>query len=454
MTPTDSSVGESRMGLDLPVESKKMNNRNKHIALIIAIFTTTSFCIVDKVTYAGNKQVRRMEEINRLLEAASIKSPSIPVPEEIQNSKDWEKRRQYFEQRHLRFQEVEDKREKARNELAAMGDDVIDPLLKIFRGAKFDDAIIMVLKRIGTAKARGSLLNIALEPKNKSYESTRTAAARSYIALTNDKEDVKKLLASSDDDTLSVALQNLPGVTIDTELLKRLDELLQSTQYHPVLNFAIRTKATAVIAADTGSVLMQEKVLAIVKSLDTVEQMPKSNERFQYNRVGTFADRTYWLLARSLEKMKGIDTYLSQATNRRTGNPHRWLLAVRANRGDSSVKSQVHDSLEDPNMLERTVFRSYALQGYGKIGTTEDIDFLRGIAESDPVIMLNRGGLLLEIINGKPINNAGERGVIYDEFTIPEWERLSPRQRRPFIREDARQAIKAIQSVIPLDGKY
>jgi len=423
-----------------------MKNCNMYAASIFALVVTTCFIAVAQVSDAGNQQANRQEKIIQLLEVAGTKDLSIPIPEEIEKSRDMAKRKQYFEERHRKFQEIEAKREQARNELAAMGEEIIEPLLGMYRKGRYRSNIIRVLKKIGTPKAQSSLLNISLE--RNGFYNLGTSAAQYYIELAKNKEDIKKLLVSSDDDILDVALQNLPGVTIDSELLKRLDELLQSKQYHPVLNFSLRTKAAAVIEADTGSVLTKEKFSAIVKSLDTVEQMPKSNERFQNNEVGTFADRTYWLLARSLEKMKGIDTYLSEATNQRIGNPRRWLLAVRANRGDSSVKSQIHDSLEDPKMLERTVFRLYALQGYGKIGTTEDIDFLRSIAESDPVIMLDMGGILLETINSKPINNTGERAVIYDEFSIPEWEKLNPRQRIPLIRGRAQQAIQAIEKRI------
>lgn len=432
----------------MPGQSEEMKNRDEHINLMLRLVAAAILCVIAQVAYTGSAQAPRLEKINRLLEAASIKSPSIPVPEEIRNSKDWEKRRQYFEQRSLRFQQVEAKREQARNELAAMGEEIIDPLLEIYRRGKFRSNIILVLKKIAAPKAKVALLDISLE-RNGLYN-LGTLAARSYIELAENKEDIEKLLLSNDEDVLAVALQNLPGVKVDAELLKRLSELLQSSTYHPVLNYSLRIKAAAVIVADIGNAPIREKVFAIVDSLDTVEQMPKSNERLQYDRVGTFADQTYWLLARSLEKMKGAGKYLSEATERLTGNPRRWVQATRANRGDSSVKHQLREILEDPNMLERTLLRSYVLRGYGKIGTPKDFPFLHSIAQSDPVVLLDRGGPLLETINGRPINNSGERAVIYDEFTIHEWERLSPRQRRPFIREEAQRAIRAIQSVIVL----
>ena len=377
-----------------------MKNHNIYVALIFAFVVTTGFCAVAQVADTGNNRAERRANIKRLLEISGTKGPSIPVPEEIEKSRDMAKRKKYFVERHRKFQEIEAKREQARNELAAMGEEIIEPILEMYRSGRFDSSVIRVLKKIGTPKARISLLNISLELNG--FYNLGTSAARYYIELTKNKEDIKKLLVSSEDDILSVALQNLPGLTIDAELLKRLDELLQSTQYHPSSNFSLRIKAAAVISADTGSELMKEKVSAIVKSLDTVEHMPKFNERFQNSSIGTFADRTYLLLAMSLEKIKGADAYLSEATNRLTGNPRRWMLAVRAKRGDSSVKSQIRNFLEDPNMLERTLLRSYALQGYEKIGTTDDIVFLRSIAESDPLIVLFKGGPILETINVKP----------------------------------------------------
>lgn len=420
-----------------------MKKQKIYIAYIFGIVLAIVYLGIVQVADAGNKQAERQAKINRLLEILSTKRPSIPVPKEIYSEKDMAKRKQYFEERSRKFQEFEEKHKQARNELASMGDEVIDRLLEIFRSGKLKTHVVLVLKKIGTQNAQMALLNMALGQNG--FDRPDKLAARNYIELTKNKEDIQKLLVSSDEDILSIALQHLPGVMIDNELLKRLDELLQSTQYHPVLNFALRTKAAAVIAADSRSVLMQEKVSVVVKSLDTVEQMPESNERFQYNSIGTFADRTYLLLAMSLEKMKGADAYLSEATNRITGNPKRWMLSVRLKRGDSSVKSEVRNFLENPNMLKRTLLRSYAIQGYEKTGTTDDIIFLSRIAESDTVVLLNRGGLLLETINGEPINNTGERAVIYDEYSILEWNKLSARQRIPIIRRRAQQAIIAIE---------
>ena len=371
---------------------------------------------------AGNYRDESSAKVKQLLEVASAQSLSRAIPE--------------------------DKRELAINELAAMGDDIIVQLAEIYKSDRYKNNIVIVLKKIGTQKAKETLLNMALGQNG--FNETYSTAARQYIELAGEKEELKTLLVSTNSLILSEALLGIKGIKVDADLLQRLDEILQSVQYNPVLNCALRTNAANIIVADTGSELMQEKISAIVKSINTVEKQPKANERYGQTIIGTFADRTYLNLAKALINIKDADKYLSQATSSMTDNPRGWILAIRANRGDSTEKNELRKIMEDPHMLERTLFRSFALSGYARIGTTEDIPFLRNIAENDPVLLIERRdatGPVLEIINGKPINNAGERSVSYDEdeYVKKLWE--LPRGRYT-IRSQAESAIETIEKRI------
>jgi hypothetical protein len=400
-----------------------------------SLFVTSGVC---------NNQDNRRAKVNQLLEIAGTRSPSRPIPEEIQKEKDKAIRDKYFEERQRLFQEEEDNRERARNELAAMGDEIIDQLIEIYKDSKYENHIAIVLKKIGTQKAKETLLNMAIGQNgfNWSY----STAAQNYVEVAKDKkEDIKALLVSSDSDILGIALQGMKGLTIDVESLKRLDEIMQTKQ---APDYILRSKAAEVISADKGSGLMREKVSVLVKSLQTIEQLPNANGRFLYDRFGTIADVTSSDLARALTTMKGADAYLDEATKGLTGNARRWMLAVRATKGDTSVKGEIRNFIVDPNMLDRTLLRSYALRGYAVIGTADDIPFLRNIAESDPVVVIIKGESSLETINGKPINNTGDRAVIYDEYTKKEWDNVLPDQRIPFIRGEAESAIKSIEARI------
>ena len=52
----------------------------------------------------------------------------------------------------LLVQEEEDKREQARDELAAMGDEIIDQLVEIYNDNRYKMHIAIVLKKIGSQK--------------------------------------------------------------------------------------------------------------------------------------------------------------------------------------------------------------------------------------------------------------------------------------------------------------
>jgi hypothetical protein len=421
-------------------------------AFILGLLITTSVLVAAQGPVENN-QAERIAKVNQLLEVASAPIPSSPIPEEILKETDIAKRNQYNEERRRLVSEEREKREQARNEIAALGDDIIDPLYEKYNeSVRYELSAIYVLKKIGTQKAKDTLLNIAMGQNRR--KTPDSLAAQTYVAITKDKNEIKQLLSSKNPDILSIALQGIKEIKVDAELLKRLDEILQSVQYHPVLNCTLRTNAAEVIVADTGSELLQEKVSSIVKSIQTVDNQPKANERYESTIIGTFADRTYLDLAQALIKIKASDKYLSEATSSMTGIPRGWMLAIRANRGDSSVKSELRKVLDDPTSLERTLLRSFILSGYAKIGTAEDIPFLSNIAENDPMSILemrDATGPVLETINGKPINNTGERAVPYDEdeYVKKLWE--SPRGRY-IIRSQAESAIKSIEARIKSDS--
>ena len=100
------------------------------LASIFGLIITSIVWAVVQAADSINNQTERQEKISRLLAVLAAKVPSIPVPEEIEKSRDMAKRKQYFEEMHRKFQQIEEKYEQARNELAAMGDDVVAQLFR------------------------------------------------------------------------------------------------------------------------------------------------------------------------------------------------------------------------------------------------------------------------------------------------------------------------------------
>ena len=257
---------------------------------------------------------------------------------------------------------------------------------------------------------------------------------------------IERLLVSKNSDALSMTLKSLRGVPINAKMLKRMKELLQSKQYHPIINFCMRWDVAKVIGADPSDIFAKEKVLAIIESLKTVKQLPMANDRFQYDWLGTCADNTYDHLTKALVEIKGADKHLQEITNRVIGEPRMCVLIARAHRGDASEKSELCNILKDPNNVTMTMMRCLGTAAFERIGTNDDLPFLRELLRTDPIKVLNRGGPLLEMIDNKPINNTGERAVIYEPQFDPGWARAEQAGNLFFpVRGRANRVIEVIE---------
>lgn len=323
--------------------------------------------------------------------------------------------------------------------LRAMGDEAIEPLMDELQRSDnvyLQHRTVSLLQSIGTSKARESLLRIALgqdSPRGIGFGSSW--AARNYVKILQDRSDAKKLLASKNPDVLGIALKPLQGVPVDTELFKRLEQLLQYKDYY------LRVSAAKVIAADPEATLVRQKVSAIVRSLETVEKLPKAREKFQYDRLGTLADNVYYKLIRALSRIKQADTFLQGPSEQLQGKPRMCIIIARAYIGDASVKTQLCNIIEDPDMVAMPMMRLLALRAFGRIGNTDDLPFLRRIVETDPLEVADFGGRLYELVNGKVVITGNAMGPMLKPSDP--WY-IKPRRDYP-IRGAAQDAIELIE---------
>lgn len=326
--------------------------------------------------------------------------------------------------------------DQAMAELRAIGDGAIEPLMVELRrshmSAHFRHRTVGLLRSIGTPKAREGLLQIALGQYSP-REFGSGWAARKYVEIMQEQSDAKKLLVSNDTDVQAVALSALRGVSVDIELLTRLEGFLQSDHY-------LRASAAKVIATDPERTLVQQKVSALVRSLETVEQLPRAGEKYQYDRVGTLADNVFYQLTDSLSKTRGTEHYLHAETSKAQGNVRLCLTITRGHRGDTSVKGELYNFLKDSKARTMTLMRCSALQAFEVVGTVDDLPFLQGIAETDSLEVVDFGGPLFEILDGK-IVNTGERMRPIPVKTHPNWSRA----RGYPVRSAAKRAIEAIE---------
>ena len=328
--------------------------------------------------------------------------------------------------------------DKTTTELRAMGDGAIEPLMEELRRSKnvyLRHRAVSLLQSIGTSKARESLLQIALgqdSPKGIGFGSSW--AARNYVKILKDKSDAKKLLTSNNTAVQDIGLHTLRGVSMDVDFLNQLEGFLQSNEYY------LRASAVEVITADPEATLVKHKLSAIVGSLETVEKLPKAREKFQYDRLGTLADNVYYRFINSLSKMKGADACLREEANRAEGNVRLSLIIALGHRGDVSVKKELRRFLKDSKMRTMTMMRCSALRTFETTGTLDDLAFLQEIAQTDPLEVVDCGGPLFEMVDGK-IVNTGERMYPVPAKTDPRWSRV----RRSYpVRSAAKRAMKLI----------
>ena len=338
-----------------------------------------------------------------------------------------------------------------------MGDIVIDPIINRIKEENdpqkrnlLGNRAVEVLGKIRTPKAREVMANIVFKRDGFEEGFEFKNAIGTYLRMVKNTRDVKSkieakglLKLSNNIDFTGRILTVLPGIPVDAELLNQLEKLLIAKQYHPVINVTLRFKAARILGAEESDKLVREKVCAIVESLKTVEQLPCAHDRFQYDRLGTFADVLYDGLIGALIDMKGALPTLREVSCELTGKPKICLTVAMANKGDASVKFGLHDILTLPTMLERTTIRLHAVRAFEIIGTIDDLPFLQKLAETDPVELLinttNHRGF--EMIDGRTINNSGKRAAIRHEFD-KSWEKAILRYP---IREAAQRAIKVIE---------
>jgi len=383
------------------------------------------------------------ERVRHLLEVIGTQAPSMPVPKEIEETRDRAVREAYWAQRNAAFEAFEAKMRAATDELAAMGDNAVDRLVgelnNPLAGAARRHRIIVVLAKIGTLKAQQELLKIALA-EDRPARAHAFWAARNLVEIAPDKGQIISLLEADDERVISVALSHLPGVGIDSSVLSSMRRFLQANEYHPAVNLAIRTKAAIVLASDKSEVLLPERIIALVESIRTVDDMPQAADPFQ-DTGGTLADMMYHYHIDALTKMKGVDRYLRDATRELTGNARSVVIVARALRGDESVKHELRELLMDSQMTARTSLRYGAARALGYVGTKDDLPFLEQLSKEDPLEMVDFGGPVVAMVDGQYVNRGSDAAPAMPQED-PAWKRA----RRSYpIRGAALLAIRQIE---------
>lgn len=269
--------------------------------------------------------------------------------------------------------------------LKQIGDSGIEAVMVKFRSLRSQDKhnAIIALKEYGSEKALEALLQIAMgEHGNEKTE----WAARNYVKVLKTKSGSRKLLASKDPEIQHVGLLAIKGEPISQELLEDLKKLLQSERLN------IR-RATANVIKDAPAYSDPKDLSAsLVESIKTIDSLPNADRMISMagsGRIWTDAGYTYRCMAWALSDMKMSDAgVLESLTPAEPGNPQDCVLIARAWLGDVSIKHELKRIVQGSKM---TALRAYALAAFSVVGTADDSEFLRKIAETDPLAVEPKG---------------------------------------------------------------
>lgn len=404
-----------------------MNTKKLKVALplLIIIILSARFCGAAQPQNDDLRQEKIENLISRINELGFYQEP----PEEIRN--DPNKLGEYWPEQYKKREKYKPQREKAQSELAAMGDDAIDLILQ--QTQRYSNTLYLpVLAEIGTPRAMEVLRQKAIDGSSN--------AARNYTRKLKDKTKAKSLLDSTDINVQNVALNALRGTAIDSDFLALLNKYLSQSKYYNV-----RRSAARVMADDPNSTYAEQKVSAIIKTIDSVAQLPRAWEKYQYDWIGSLADIQYQFLTDALAKMKGADEPLRDITDKVNGLTRDCVIVARAYRGDASVKPQVYRFLRDPNAVKLIHMRRLAVGSFAHIGDNGDVKFLQDIAKNDSVEIVDIGGPMVELINGQlmfPSDRVPD--IQFYSVDTKGWSRARSHSMFP-IRSEAKKTIQFIE---------
>ena len=96
----------------------------------------------------------------------------------------------------------------------------------------------------------------------------------------------------------------------------------------------------------------------------------------------TLAEGSYHHYLDCLARLNGADAALRDASARAEEVPRDVVLIARARRGDRTVRDRIRAILNDKGA---GMLRAWAARSLPVVGTADDLDLLRGVAESDPL---------------------------------------------------------------------
>jgi HEAT repeat protein len=240
------------------------------------------------------------------------------------------------------------------------------------RGGQYQ--AVRILQTINSEQARETLRRMALREAGKGGGEVEGRAAQAL--LKSDPRQIRALLKSTYPQVLLPVLNALDGKTLDEELVKQLKVCLTNK------DGPVRWRAAAVLANGTSGALAVEAVEAIGDALTAAAEPPKANTLYPRGGGNTYLERSALPYISALEAA-GVDNgQLAELATRLQGRARDAVVLAQGLRGDQTVRPEVVKLAKDP---EAGMFRTWAAEALGRVGTKEDLPLLQQLANADPL---------------------------------------------------------------------
>lgn len=264
--------------------------------------------------------------------------------------------------------------------------------------------VIWALSVMDSPASRKALLKLALDGEHKDNPSHIRSAAREYIRRLPDKAGATCLLAAPDSDVVMQAIGHLRGEPIDKDMFDRLGELMRTGDRE------IRFQVVQNFGQDPGGKFVAEKVAAIVKAIPEIAGMPEA-DKTAWPGNWTNAELRYRLYFDALSRMTIPPDPINKAlASAKEGNAvWRCLVLACGLSGDAKVRPGLRKILAG---AKGGMFRAWACEALGRIGSAEDLPLLRETAAKDPM-QRKRGGCIAPVNKElfHPVREAAGRAI-------------------------------------------
>ncbi len=311
---------------------------------------------------------------------------------------------------------------------------------------------------MNTPRADDALLDMALGRNAFKQFGFEALAAVTYVDMMVDRRDRKAcrvFLVNDQGLNYGYALRAIEGIELDRELLTKVIELLGKRAHIE--------DAVQVLAADPSISFVEEKVQALVKSLEAIPGIPGKLRFGGEMRPLTEEDSLYCAHVRALGQLKGADEPLRQCLEKTTDTRVRHCLMIALTlRGDlASARESLQSFLKNPKYRTLVGMRSICVKEcFSKYGEKQDLPFLKEFSETD-LYNQERDTRFMSIYWHKwgdayiNLRQSDAQNPHFQEIHREEIARLEPGVIKIIypLREAAKRAIQAIETRVAADVK-